>query len=30
VRYVRSGKCRPTGAAAAMPSRQAKFAHVAA
>lgn len=30
VRYVRSGKCRPTGAAAAMPSTHAKFAHVAA
>jgi hypothetical protein len=30
VRYVRSGKCGPTGAAAAMPSTHAKFAHVAA
>ena len=30
VRYVRSGKYRPTGAAAAMPSTHAKFAHVAA
>jgi hypothetical protein len=28
VRYVRSGKCRPTGAAAAMPSTHATFAHV--
>lgn len=30
VRYVRSGKCRPTGAAAAMMSPHAKSAHVAA
>jgi hypothetical protein len=29
VRYVPSGKCRPTGAAAAMPSTHATFAHVA-